>query len=448
MKEEDFHKFSHEYLIEQLQVQKEKDASKVTFPLNLEHPVKELIWTTPKYKHSDSSNHVNDKTIHIELNGHERFTPQHKEYFTLQQPHNHHTSIPNYNIKETEDPILLSEPISICSQLPVDVRNYIIVYNNTASNISNKLINDDNITLFKIFISNTNINFDTNNIEENIKEGDIINVEVIKNYAKLVGSDDLLFRNTTSSHLYITKVDVDTQNTILTCRLKGVTGPHLSGTKGKVPGISTINRGTINSPVSGEYSNQGPTGILYVKTPNDTDSTTGQIDGNSEGVELFIGEQLFVDVDNSGDIDIKDIGVFRNYGTNAFTGYGDSTTLENYGSSTTNTPNDKDIYIPQETFSVTIIGRSQNYKSRCSQLQKDIYVYSFAINPEEHQPSGTCNFSKLDSAKLIFSESSKVSNIYAVNYNVLRIHVWYGGFGICRLNFIIIYYYLIIWVED
>ena len=54
---------------------------------------------------------------------HERFTPQHKEYFTLQQPHNHHTSIPNYNIKETEDPILLSEPISICSQLPVDVRN-------------------------------------------------------------------------------------------------------------------------------------------------------------------------------------------------------------------------------------------------------------------------------------------------------------------------------------
>ena len=91
-------------------------------------------------------------------------------------------------ILKPKDPILLSEPISICSQLPVDVRNYIIVYNNTASNISNKLINDDNITLFKIFISNTNINFDNNNIEENIKEGDIINVEVIKNYAKLVDS--------------------------------------------------------------------------------------------------------------------------------------------------------------------------------------------------------------------------------------------------------------------
>lgn len=422
-----FSQVSHEYLIEQLQVQKEKDASKVTFPLNLEHPVKELIWTTPKYKHSDSSNHVNDKTIHIELNGHERFTPQHKEYFTLQQPYNHHTSIPNYNIKETEDPILLSEPLSICSQLPVDSGNYIIVYNNTASNISNKLVNDDNITLFKIFISNTNINFDTNNIEENIKEGDIINVEVIKNYAKNVSSDDLLFRNTTSSHLYITKVDVDTQNTILTCRLKGVTGPHLSGNKGKVPGISTINRGTINSPVSGEYSDQGPTGILYVKTPNTTDSTVGTIDGESQNIELFIGEQLFVQGDTVGAGEIKDTGVFRNYGINAFTGYGDSATRENYGNSTIISPGGKDIYIPQETFSVTIIGRSQNYKSRCSQLQKDIYVYSFSINPEEHQPSGTCNFSKLDSAKLIFSESSKVSNIYAVNYNVLRIMSGMGG---------------------
>ena len=82
-------------------------------------------------------------------------------------------------------------------------KKYIIVYNNTASNISNKLINDDNITLFKIFISNTNINFDTNNIEENIKEGDIINVEVIKNYAKLVGSDDLLFLEIQLHHIYI-----------------------------------------------------------------------------------------------------------------------------------------------------------------------------------------------------------------------------------------------------
>ena len=100
---------------------------------------------------------------------------------------------------------------------------------------------------------------------------------------------------------------------------------------------------------------------------------------------------------------------------------------DSISSTALNTLEDKHIYIPHETFSVTIIGRSQNNKSRCSQLKKDIYVYSFAINPEEHQPSGTCNFSKLDSAKIILSSSSQISNIYAVNYNVLRIMSGMGG---------------------
>ena len=29
-----------------------------------------------------------------------------------------------------------------------------------------------------------------------------------------------------------------------------------------------------------------------------------------------------------------------------------------------------------------------------------VNVYSFALNPEEHQPSGTCNFSRIDNATL------------------------------------------------
>jgi len=55
-----------------------------------------------------------------------------------------------------------------------------------------------------------------------------------------------------------------------------------------------------------------------------------------------------------------------------------------------------------------------------------IGVYSFALKPEEHQPSGTCNFSRIDSAQLILSATSYV-NIYAVNYNVLRIMSGMGG---------------------
>ena len=55
-----------------------------------------------------------------------------------------------------------------------------------------------------------------------------------------------------------------------------------------------------------------------------------------------------------------------------------------------------------------------------------IGVYSFALKPEEHQPSGTCNFSRIDNAQLILSVADDL-NIYAVNYNVLRIMSGMGG---------------------
>jgi hypothetical protein len=56
-----------------------------------------------------------------------------------------------------------------------------------------------------------------------------------------------------------------------------------------------------------------------------------------------------------------------------------------------------------------------------------IAVYSFALKPEEHQPSGTCNFSRIDNAQLIGTATTTALNIYAVNYNVLRIMSGMGG---------------------
>jgi len=53
-----------------------------------------------------------------------------------------------------------------------------------------------------------------------------------------------------------------------------------------------------------------------------------------------------------------------------------------------------------------------------------IYVYSFALNPEQHQPSGTVNMSRIDNATLLLDLASSASGqlrVYAVNYNVLRI---------------------------
>jgi hypothetical protein len=68
----------------------------------------------------------------------------------------------------------------------------------------------------------------------------------------------------------------------------------------------------------------------------------------------------------------------------------------------------------------------------CVPLSKGINVYSFALSPEEHQPSGTCNFSRIDNAILTVGHSN-IGNatakvrIYAVNYNVLRIQSGMGG---------------------
>ena len=57
-----------------------------------------------------------------------------------------------------------------------------------------------------------------------------------------------------------------------------------------------------------------------------------------------------------------------------------------------------------------------------------IYCYSFALKPEEHQPSGTCNFSRIDNAVLNLNTVNAAKlNVYAINYNVLRIMSGMGG---------------------
>jgi hypothetical protein len=71
--------------------------------------------------------------------------------------------------------------------------------------------------------------------------------------------------------------------------------------------------------------------------------------------------------------------------------------------------------------------------------ENPINVYSFALQPEEHQPSGTCNFSRIDTTTLVF-DSVTTSGIakptkstpfnfrmYAVNYNIFRVMSGMGG---------------------
>jgi len=74
-------------------------------------------------------------------------------------------------------------------------------------------------------------------------------------------------------------------------------------------------------------------------------------------------------------------------------------------------------------------------------IYDSIGIYSFALKPEEHQPSGSCNFSRIDSAKLYFKKLKGTQQdehhsvvgaaqnlmIYARNYNILRIMSGMGG---------------------
>jgi hypothetical protein len=87
-----------------------------------------------------------------------------------------------------------------------------------------------------------------------------------------------------------------------------------------------------------------------------------------------------------------------------------------------------------ERFSV----RNAQYFSLTQPYQKHtrcpndfFYIYSFSLKPEEHQPSGASNFSKIDSKELYLN--LQLNNqvlqlrVYALNYNILRIMSGMGG---------------------
>jgi hypothetical protein len=77
----------------------------------------------------------------------------------------------------------------------------------------------------------------------------------------------------------------------------------------------------------------------------------------------------------------------------------------------------------------------QPYQHHTRSPDTGINVYSFALRPEEHQPSGTCNMSRIDNATLqlvlstnaIGGDNTAKVRVYATNYNVLRVMSGMGG---------------------
>ena len=83
--------------------------------------------------------------------------------------------------------------------------------------------------------------------------------------------------------------------------------------------------------------------------------------------------------------------------------------------------------LSQDSMHRSFISRGDNRGN----IKSKISVYSFALKPEEHQPSGTCNFSRIDTVDLkldtTIDNKVLVDTCYAVNYNVLRIMSGMGG---------------------
>ena len=263
-----FAQVSHEYLIEQLQYQNENTAA-TKYKLNFNHPVKELIWT-------NATASITTQKAKVTLNGHDRFALQDREYFQLRQPLDHHTSVPAFNVKESERPFLLDTPVNVSTVM---------------------LTNEADVTPADGGMSVvTNVLYlHADEAQAGFAVGDILHIKEIDLNADGAAGFDV--------YCQITAVTSTTQFTLNSC-------------------------------------------------PN--------------------------------------------------------TTAGNFGS-------------------VSKVGSAQSVISRCSTLGRDVNVYSFALKPEEHQPSGTCNFSRIDTAHLEFDASVTVANIYAVNYNVLRVMSGMGG---------------------
>ena len=71
----------------------------------------------------------------------------------------------------------------------------------------------------------------------------------------------------------------------------------------------------------------------------------------------------------------------------------------------------------------------QPFVHHSSSPMPGIYSYSFALKPEEHQPTGTCNFSRIDNAQVSVkcNRADSSLHMFATNYNVLRIQSGMGG---------------------
>lgn len=232
---------------------------------------------------------------------------------------------------------------------------------------------------------------------------------------------------------------------------------HAFGTQNSIVGETADGEGFITS--EGLFQQVGPQGgtVTPQADPNTVTAARGgypAVPGGTQGGPGAKGDTLAAGWDGiytAGDINpgvgdaylagVSDAGTFVLTET--------SLTMHCWGENPVVTAklqlNGQDRFSEREG---TYFDLVQPYQHHTRNPDTGINVYSFALRPEEHQPSGTCNFSRIDNAtlQLILSnatvEGTKTAKVrvYATNYNVLRIMSGMGKFNL-------VYLYLALWLN-
>lgn len=352
-----FAQVSHEYLIEQVQSQSMSGSGKER--LNFNHPVKEIIWTSPNY-----NNVFGYHRAQLRFNGMPRTPFMESEYYQLRQPFDHHTEVPNQNthIEFHTTPDFTEQTLQDFSSL------------NTETVDDSGPITSTQIATGKCCVAISSVELggtDPVDPAATFSDGDpsLINPNQLA----------LLMRNDDATNAGFVKENLGIEFQI---KFNDNGGAAINNNAGS----SHLHTITLNGVQVGSHSG----------------TTLKRIDNTITAITI---------VENGFRGNIWNVNAFD----------------EASGT------------VPSVT-SGFIIDSIKAKATRgivtgvTSKMEERINVYSFALKPEEHQPSGTCNFSRLDNVELEFSggkNPDSTHNIYAVNYNVLRIM---SGMGALAYN--------------
>ena len=304
----------------------------------------------------------------LQLNGHDRFAAQEEEYFQLRQPYEYHTAIPHQNN---------------------GLANFISGSGTAALSAASLCIADISHGIGTSSLALTALEFNAVTI------GGVVGgigdpISHAWSHTTRTGDGEVVAAGTTDTNIIA---------------ILGTTAGHAfkrgSLKVGDAHEISIYDSSDLTVPVAGS------TKVMTVRALW-MDADEGDIPVNGKG-PVAIGQTVHtISTDMHRDTAVGTLFVEYQHG------------LSGSVVAITHTIADGDAFVVNHA--------NQSGHARTSTMIKHINVYSFALKPEEHQPSGTCNFSRIDNAQLITSTTLEPSdNIYAVNYNVLRIMSGMGG---------------------